>query len=121
MQLHRMHNPTTYDENHAKKWPICDDVGLRSPVVHKPFQTKSATSIVAGVGGGGRSGGRSGRSIRRICGTLAGGVIHTAATVVVVAVGAISIIIAYTIPTCSRICNRIDTAVVVVFAAVKLQ
>ena len=37
------------NENRANKWPFSDDLGLRSPVVWKPFQAKSATSIVARV------------------------------------------------------------------------
>ena len=34
-------------ENHGKKGRISDDFGLRSPVIRKYFQTKSATSIAA--------------------------------------------------------------------------
>ena len=30
-----------------KKLLVSDDFGLRSPVIQKPFQTKSASSIVA--------------------------------------------------------------------------
>ena len=47
-----MKNPKAYvhDDNHAKtKLPISDDFGLRNPVIQKPFQTKSDTSIVARV------------------------------------------------------------------------
>ena len=35
------------NENHAKKkkWPVSDDVRLRSPVIPKPCKTKTATSI----------------------------------------------------------------------------
>ena len=48
-----MNDPTAYayHENHAILFffPIPDDFGLRSPVVRKPFQTKSASSIVACV------------------------------------------------------------------------
>ena len=40
-------------ESRPKKWPIIyffsDDFGLRSPVIQKPFQAKSATSTVARV------------------------------------------------------------------------
>ena len=32
-----------------KKLPPFDDFGLRSPVIQKPFQTKTATSVVAHV------------------------------------------------------------------------
>ena len=39
-----------HDENHAKKkMPISDDFGLRSRVIQKTFQTKSAISILARV------------------------------------------------------------------------
>ena len=32
-----------------KKWPISHDFGLRCLVIHKPFQTKTAISVVAFV------------------------------------------------------------------------
>ena len=38
-----------HDESRAKRKIISDDSGLRGSVVHNPFQTKSAPSIVARV------------------------------------------------------------------------
>ena len=38
-----------HDENHANKWRISDEFGLKTPGIQKPFQTKSGTSTAACV------------------------------------------------------------------------
>ena len=49
LSCYRMKNPIAqvYTGNHNKTCPISDEFWLRSPVVQKPFRTKSGTSIVA--------------------------------------------------------------------------
>ena len=45
----RMTYSQLHDKNHVRKRNVSDDLGLRSRVIQKPFQAKTATSIVARV------------------------------------------------------------------------